>query len=270
MASARGAGGRLLRWLRDGSLRRAAANVVLGRRMRERVVGAGRRSAKIATDSELGGRDAAASGAIATRIRCAPNGGLRGKFVVGYSGNMGRAHEFQTMIDAADGLRAQTDIVFLFVGGGAQKADARERGAGARIAQPRVQAVPAARAARPEPGRRRCPSRHAAPGARRARRAEQVLRHRRGRPADDLHRRSGGRDRIGRARGGVRDVRASRAMSPASSRPSRRCATIRRCASGWAPTRGACSKRRYDKPIAIERWRRCWRTQLLARRADEP
>lgn len=40
------------------------------------------------------------------------------KFVVGYSGNFGRAHEFATLIDAATLLRDRPDIAFLMVGGG--------------------------------------------------------------------------------------------------------------------------------------------------------
>ena len=48
-------------------------------------------------------------------MRC----GLEGKFVVGYSGNLGRAHEFDTVVAAAGLLRKQNDIVFLFIGGGA-------------------------------------------------------------------------------------------------------------------------------------------------------
>ncbi len=45
---------------------------------------------------------------------------LHDKFVVGYSGNFGRAHEFDTILEAADLLRQEKDIVFLFIGGGAQ------------------------------------------------------------------------------------------------------------------------------------------------------
>jgi glycosyltransferase involved in cell wall biosynthesis len=43
---------------------------------------------------------------------------LRDKFVVGYSGNLGRAHEFETVLAAAERLRNRTDIVFLFIGSG--------------------------------------------------------------------------------------------------------------------------------------------------------
>ena len=47
--------------------------------------------------------------------------GLADKFVVGYSGNFGRVHEFRTLIDAAEGLRALPDVVFLLIGAGAQR-----------------------------------------------------------------------------------------------------------------------------------------------------
>ena len=44
--------------------------------------------------------------------------GLEGKFVLGYSGNLGRAHDFTTVVDVAARLRDCDDIAFLFVGGG--------------------------------------------------------------------------------------------------------------------------------------------------------
>jgi len=47
--------------------------------------------------------------------------GLEGKFVVGYSGNMGRVHEFETILKAADILKSDVGIVFLFIGDGAQR-----------------------------------------------------------------------------------------------------------------------------------------------------
>jgi glycosyltransferase involved in cell wall biosynthesis len=45
---------------------------------------------------------------------------LQHKFVVGYSGNLGRAHEFETVLSAAELLRNNRDILFLFAGGGHQ------------------------------------------------------------------------------------------------------------------------------------------------------
>jgi glycosyltransferase involved in cell wall biosynthesis len=38
--------------------------------------------------------------------------------VVGYSGNLGRAHEFDTIVGAAAQLKAHPDIAFLFIGAG--------------------------------------------------------------------------------------------------------------------------------------------------------
>ena len=46
---------------------------------------------------------------------------LEDKFVVGYSGNMGRAHDFETILQAANLLKDQKDLHFLFIGSGAQK-----------------------------------------------------------------------------------------------------------------------------------------------------
>jgi colanic acid biosynthesis glycosyl transferase WcaI len=43
---------------------------------------------------------------------------LSGKFVVGHSGNLGRAHDFETVLGAAERLRKEPHIVFLMIGGG--------------------------------------------------------------------------------------------------------------------------------------------------------
>ena len=47
--------------------------------------------------------------------------GTRGKFVVEYSGNMGRFHDMETIMGAAELLKDRDDIVFLFVGEGHKK-----------------------------------------------------------------------------------------------------------------------------------------------------
>lgn len=46
--------------------------------------------------------------------------GLGGRFVVLYSGTAGRAHTFDAVLRAAHALRADADVLFLFVGGGAR------------------------------------------------------------------------------------------------------------------------------------------------------
>jgi glycosyltransferase involved in cell wall biosynthesis len=45
---------------------------------------------------------------------------LSGKFVIGHSGNLGRAHDFETVLGAAERLRNEPRIVFLMIGGGKQ------------------------------------------------------------------------------------------------------------------------------------------------------
>ncbi len=44
--------------------------------------------------------------------------GLENKFVVGYSGNLGRAHEIGTVLAAAAQLRGDPRMLFLMIGGG--------------------------------------------------------------------------------------------------------------------------------------------------------
>ncbi len=51
--------------------------------------------------------------------------GLADKFIVAYSGNLGRVHEFAAVIDAAERLKARPEIVFLFIGTGARFAEVR-------------------------------------------------------------------------------------------------------------------------------------------------
>ena len=57
---------------------------------------------------------------------------LEGKFVVAYSGNLGRVHDLAPVLDVAAALRDEADIAFVFIGAGAQRArleaQARQRG----------------------------------------------------------------------------------------------------------------------------------------------
>jgi len=50
---------------------------------------------------------------------------LQGMFVVGYSGNLGLAHEFETILEAAKMLSGE-NVLFLFVGSGPRLADVEE------------------------------------------------------------------------------------------------------------------------------------------------
>lgn len=126
----------LLRWLRNGSLRSAEFNVVIGERMAE-VIGReiGPRTAALGIVRGISDRaDMEAIrpvDAVANPLR--REWGLEGRFVVSYSGNMGRAHEFETILGAAERLaRSSASVTFLFIGGGAQRAmvedEVRRRG----------------------------------------------------------------------------------------------------------------------------------------------
>ncbi|HEY8357790.1 MAG TPA: glycosyltransferase family 4 protein, partial [Ramlibacter sp.] len=109
---------KLLRAVRNISLRNAT-NVVLGDRMHAIV-----RAQNVSSDRI----HIIHNWADGESIRPVPHDSnplrdewqLAGRFVIGYSGNLGRAHEFSTILDAAQLLAEQTDLVFLFVGAGAQ------------------------------------------------------------------------------------------------------------------------------------------------------
>ena len=116
------------RWLqkglsaaRDQSLRAAVMNVVLSEGMRARLLERGIPENRVevipnwANTSEITPRPTKDSHA---RHRV----GLAGCFVVGYSGNLGRAHEFETLLGAARLLQSDPDIAFLVTGGGAKAA----------------------------------------------------------------------------------------------------------------------------------------------------
>lgn len=108
----------LLRRLRNASLRAAETNVVLGSRMAQRLEGFAVPSDKIAVIenwSEVNVPPPISPAASRLRSRLA----IWREFVVAYSGNLGRAHEFQTLLGAATLLQRHRDIVFLIIGGGA-------------------------------------------------------------------------------------------------------------------------------------------------------
>ena len=134
----------LLRWLRNWAFRSAAVNVVLGERMAG-VVGRGNYGVRSCIDtngSDVGANATTQDLTPSIRIRVIPNWadmeairpvaaadnplrrewGLADKFVVCYSGNMGRVHEFDTILGAAERLATSAEaIAFLFIGGGAQR-----------------------------------------------------------------------------------------------------------------------------------------------------
>ncbi|MEA2954344.1 MAG: colanic acid biosynthesis glycosyl transferase WcaI [Alphaproteobacteria bacterium] len=114
----RGVTGRGLARLRDRSLQIAAANIAVGDLMADKINARGIPSDRIhvipnwCDDEEIGAVDAADN-----PLR--REWGLHDRFVIGYSGNLGRAHEFDTVLAAAERLR-DDGMVFLFIGGGSK------------------------------------------------------------------------------------------------------------------------------------------------------
>src|SRR5262249_11428888 len=108
------------RSIRNWSLRAAHTNVAIGDCMAKKVVEQGIRKDAIRVIHNW-------SDGIAIQPVAHQKNDLRrtwdleGRFVVGYSGNMGRAHEFRTILDAAEALSGHTEIVFLFIGAGPQR-----------------------------------------------------------------------------------------------------------------------------------------------------
>jgi colanic acid biosynthesis glycosyl transferase WcaI len=109
--------GRSLSGLRDPSLRSAEANVVPGQGMALYLSQRGIPEERILI------RHNWSDGTKVTPVAPEDNSLRRewcliGKFVVGYSGNMGRVHDFTTIVAAATALKDRSDIVFLLVGDG--------------------------------------------------------------------------------------------------------------------------------------------------------
>jgi colanic acid biosynthesis glycosyl transferase WcaI len=109
----------LLRRIRNQSLRSAKWNIVLGTQMAERLRDEGIPPHTIKVIHNW------ADGLTIQPVEREKNylrqeWGLEEKFVVGYSGNLGRAQEFGTILMAAQLLQENENIVILFIGGGAQ------------------------------------------------------------------------------------------------------------------------------------------------------
>ena len=140
LVAAYGPAAAIARWARGHSLRAAVLNVVLGDRMRETVA---------RLEPSCAGRIAIIHNwADGAALRPLPAGasplreqwGLGGRFVVAYSGNMGRVHDFDTVLDACERLRGESDIAFLFIGDGYHRPrleqEARRRGLSQIVFQP--------------------------------------------------------------------------------------------------------------------------------------
>jgi len=104
--------------LRNRSLRKAYTNVVIGVAMQDAVRQMGVPSNKLKVihnfvdDEQINLKNTFAQ-ELRKRWGLQPD-----EFVVGYSGNLGRAHDLDTMLSAATDLKDYSKIKFLFIGGG--------------------------------------------------------------------------------------------------------------------------------------------------------
>lgn len=116
-----------LEWISRQVLKRSDRIVVLSESMRERIaakIGDARASRIDVIHNWADGRDIRPL--TGTNNPFAVEHDLGESFVVLFSGNLGRVNEFSTVLEAARLLRDRSDIVFLFVGGGAKEGEIRE------------------------------------------------------------------------------------------------------------------------------------------------
>src|SRR5262245_34565845 len=109
--------GRALSILRDRSLQEAKANVVVGKHMARRILS---RNVDLHRVHVIPNwvDDEAISPVPPSDNPLRRQWELEDKFVVGYSGNLGRPHEFDTILAASVHLKDHPRIIFVCIGGG--------------------------------------------------------------------------------------------------------------------------------------------------------
>jgi colanic acid biosynthesis glycosyl transferase WcaI len=112
---------RLLQQVRDRSLTAARVNVVLGPRMSDYLVSRGIERGRMRIIDNWADGDALRP-KPASQSQLRRSLGLQDHFVIAYSGNLGRAHEFDTLVEAAEELKSDPRFAFLIIGGGAKMA----------------------------------------------------------------------------------------------------------------------------------------------------
>ncbi len=136
---AAGISGRLLRALRNASLGGAAMNVAVCERMAERLRAEGIPADRITIiHNWADGLQVRPLAREQNHLR--QQWDLGDRFVIGYSGNLGRVHEVETLIELMDALSEEPGLVFLLIGAGAGygrlKERAGERGLGNLMLRP--------------------------------------------------------------------------------------------------------------------------------------
>jgi len=115
-----------LRARRDAAWQAARTCVTLGESMAQHIAARGVPPGRITIIPNWAPRELQAlpGDAAITARRAAWD--LAGKFVVAYSGNLGRVHEFKTILATASLLKEHPGIVFLFIGQGARIEEVRD------------------------------------------------------------------------------------------------------------------------------------------------
>lgn len=121
----RGLAASVLRELARRLLAGADGVIALDDSMRERLIASGASAARVHVIDNWNDGDAIRPQPLATNA-LRERLGLGARFTVSYSGNMGRAHEFDTLIAAMRLLRDE-DIQWLFIGDGPARADVERR-----------------------------------------------------------------------------------------------------------------------------------------------
>jgi colanic acid biosynthesis glycosyl transferase WcaI len=111
---------RLVRPLRDAAWRGAEGCVTLGSDMASVLAAARLAPARISVVPNWAPAGVTANSPVPGETLRA-TWRLAGKFVVLYSGNFGRVHDLLPVLAVAEALRADSEVVFLFVGDGAQR-----------------------------------------------------------------------------------------------------------------------------------------------------
>lgn len=116
---------KLLKKVKNKSLRAADMNIVIGHRMHDLLVEEGVLNDKINVIDNWNIND------DAKYINKEDNNlvtdwDLENKFIISYSGNFGRAHEYKIMQTLVDHYKQEKSLVFLFIGGGKYYNDIKE------------------------------------------------------------------------------------------------------------------------------------------------
>lgn len=117
---------------RDAAWRGASTCVALGHDMARSIAARGIPTDRIIILPNWAPRELHIPAGTDAIAACRQRWAVGDKFVVAYSGNLGRVHEFATILQAAAELRGQPQVVILFIGQGARieevRTTARTRG----------------------------------------------------------------------------------------------------------------------------------------------